>query len=295
MNKRSLAMACCLALAALGGCGNGEPVAADRYAGPDRLFDAVEANVAAAPGLLADLEIDHSRLAAAKNEPMPPSRVLLFSSPDLDRALLAENRLAALDLPLRVLAFESTSDRQARLIANSFAYVAGRHGLPRGSEAEAAYDAALAAALAGVDPAETAAFERDAMPSAGVITLDSPFDFSETKARVMAAIRAQDDTVEFGVIDYRARLRDQGVDIPPTSLVLFGGPAPGARAMRKAPTLGLDAFCQKLLVWQDDAGRVKVSFNDLLALAERQGVPRNLPLRIIALRLKRTFGGALEP
>ena len=42
--------------------------------------------------------------------------------------------------------------------------------------------------------------------------------------------------------------------IKPTTLILFGGPAPGAKAMNGAATLGLDAFCQKFLVWEDAKG-----------------------------------------
>jgi hypothetical protein len=41
---------------------------------------------------------------------------------------------------------------------------------------------------------------------------------------------------------------DVGIELPPTLLLLFGAPIPGAKAMADAPTLGLDASCQKLLV-----------------------------------------------
>jgi uncharacterized protein (DUF302 family) len=64
--------------------------------------------------------------------------------------------------------------------------------------------------------------------------------------------------------------------------------------MADAPTLGLDAFCQKLLVWEDESGAVQVSFNDLLAIAERQDVPKAVALRVINRRLGSTFSGALE-
>ena len=60
-----------------------------------------------------------------------------------------------------------------------------------------------------------------------------------------------------------------------------------------AVTLGLDAFCQKFLVWEDEQGRVFLSFNDLLALAERQDVPKRLPLRVINFRLNSVFSEAL--
>jgi len=64
--------------------------------------------------------------------------------------------------------------------------------------------------------------------------------------------------------------------------------------MNKSPTLGLDAFCQKFLVWQDDEGGVHLSFNDLLALADRQGVSKSIPLRVINYRLNNVFGEALR-
>ena len=77
-------------------------------------------------------------------------------------------------------------------------------------------------------------------------------------------------------------------------MILFGAPAPGASAMSDAPTLGLDAFCQKFLVWQNPGGQVYLSFNDLLALAERQDVSKSIALRLIDFRLGRTFREALE-
>ena len=64
--------------------------------------------------------------------------------------------------------------------------------------------------------------------------------------------------------------------------------------MASAPTLGLDAFCQKLLIWQDEGGTAHVTFNDLLALAKRQNVSGGLPLRVINKRLKETFSKAVE-
>ncbi len=128
----------------------------------------------------------------------------------------------------------------------------------------------------------------------GIVTLDSPFDFGETYSRVLEAINSQDDALVFETIDFQSQVRDVGVEIRPTSLILFGGPAPGAQAMRGAPTLGLDAFCQKFLVWQDDQQLVHLSFNNLLRVAERQEVSKNLPLRVIDFRLSRTFSDALS-
>jgi uncharacterized protein (DUF302 family) len=90
------------------------------------------------------------------------------------------------------------------------------------------------------------------------------------------------------------RSQAHGVVLNPMRLILFGGPGPGGKAMNFAPTLGLDAFCQKSLIWQDQEGNVHVTFNDLLALAARKKVAAGVPLRAINHRLKTTFSVTLK-
>lgn len=275
------------------GCSDPEPVAPSRYTEPDRLFAALDANVAASDMLEKIVEIDHSRLGAEAGSVMPPAKVLIFSSPELEAQLLGINPLIAIDLPLRVLAYESMSDGSSRVAFNSFEYLQSRYSLDDLIELEAVFDDSMAAVLRGVGPENLASFANDTMQPDGITTLDSPYDFETTVERLTAAIDAQDDTVWFGTVNFQARAKEQGIEIGPSRLLLFGGPAPGAKAMAEAPTLGLDAFCQKLLVWQDETGAVRASFNDLLAIAERQGAPKNLALRVINRRLAATFGDAL--
>ena len=83
----------------------------------------------------------------------------------------------------------------------------------------------------------------------GIVALDSPFDFKTIVQRLVSAIDGQDDTVWFGRVDFQERGVENGIELPPALLLLFGAPAPGAKAMAEAPTLGLDVFCQKLLIW----------------------------------------------
>ena len=279
----------------LAGCGGPEPVADERYEGSDSLFAILDDNVAASESLEKIVEIDHSRLGAEAGSVMPPAKVLIFSNPELEAKLLAINPLIAIDLPLRALAFESMSDGSSRVAFNSFEFLHARYGLGDLIELEALFDDTMAAVLRGVGPENLAPFANDGMQPDGITTLDSPFDFETTIERLTAAIDAQDDTVWFGTVDFQSRAQQQGIEIGPSRLLLFGGPAPGAKAMAVAPTLGLDAFCQKLLVWQDETGAVKASFNDLLALAERQEVRKSFALRVINYRLASTFESALEP
>jgi uncharacterized protein (DUF302 family) len=282
------------ALAALAGCGADEPVAPARYAAIDRLYDQLRAGVEASPDLDYVVNIDHSRLAGEQGVVMPPSHVLIASAPKLEAEMFAHKPLLALDLPLRALAYEAP-DEQAAVTYNRWAYIAARHGVDEVPQLAEAYRAAMEKIVNKVPPSSIRHFETDRMDTDGIITLDSEHDFETTVERTRAAINSQGDTVWFGEIDFQAQAAEFGIAVSPGRLLLFGAPGPGGKVMAAAPTLGLDAFCPKLLIWQGADGRVRVSFNDLLALAERQGVGLNIPLRVVDSRLSSTFEAATGP
>ncbi len=275
-------------------CDRNSPIEIDRYQSSDEFFEKIDSNIAKEPLLLKAFEIDHSRLGAQEESYMPPARVLMFSNKKLESELLKRNQLVGIDLPLRILAYETAPNGPSKIIYNSFDYLASRYGLSPFGVTRNLFEESLSLALSGIDPSDIATFSQDQMQPDGIVTLDSPFDFEKTYSRVLDVINSLDDSVVFGSIDFQSQVQDFGVDIPPTKLILFGGPSPGAKAMRNAPTLGLDAFCQKLLVWEDDQQVVHLSFNDLLRVAERHDVSKSIPLRVIDFRLNRTFTNALS-
>ncbi|WP_170287220.1 DUF302 domain-containing protein [Halioglobus maricola] len=268
---------------------------AERYQQSDGFVTKAIANIESNPDLQLVVDIDHSRLGHGAGSPMPPSRVLIFSDARLESELIQHNPLVALDLPLRVLAFESSSSQKSNVIYNAFDYVASRHRLTGDNIPELAerYGEAMSAAVVGLPQDALAVFANDNMQAEGIVTIESPYGFNETLSRVKTAIESQDDTVYFGEVDFQANAASVGVDLMPSHMILFGGPGPGGKAMAKSPTLGLDAFCQKFLIWQDQAGVVRLSFNDLLALARRQQVSIAPALRVINFRLNKVFEEAL--
>ena len=278
----------------LTGCDSGEPLTAERYTGPDALFLQLDQNVASADSLHKVVAIDHSRLGKEAGSKMPPARVLLFSNPVLETGLIKLNPLVAIDLPLRVLAFESQPGGESKVIFNTFGYLESRYQLAPSRDLDKQYSQSISKVLKGIDLGTITFFDQETMQSDGIITIDSPFDFQTTLEKVQAAIESQDDTISFGSIDSQQQAWAIGEEIAPATLILFGGPAPGAKAMKEAPTLGLDAFCQKFLIWQDENQQVHLSFNDLLALAERQAVSKSVALRVINHRLNTVFTEALE-
>ena len=266
----------------------------ERYKQSDVFFSQIESNVTASDSLEKIVEIDHSRQGFDAGSIMPPARVLIFSNPKLEAALVQQKQLVAIDLPLRALAFESTPGGSSKVVYNSYAFLESRYQLKPNRALEDAYKESFATALRSLESDQITHFEQESMQPDGITTIHSPFDFQTTLQKVEAAINFQDDTVNFGKVDFQARAHAVGVEIRPTTLILFGGPGPGAKAMSSAPTLGLDAFCQKFLIWQDEDQRVNLSFNNLLAMAERQKVNKSLALRIINSRLEKTFEDALS-
>ena len=294
MNLFKVLLASSLLVTSLAGCVDEEPVIPARYEQSDTLVSQIEANVLAAKSLNKVVIIDHSRLGQEAGSVMPPAKVLIFSNPALETTLVKENPLIAIDLPLRVLAYETEPGGDSKVIFNSIDYIESRYGLSSSSVLVNEFSETMALALDGIETHQLAYFEQNDMQPDGITTIDSPFEFQTTVDKVKAAIDSQDDTVSFGSIDFQAQAFDLGVEVKPMILILFGGPAPGAKAMSNAPTLGLDAFCQKFLIWQDNNDQVHLSFNNLPDLAERQDVSKSVALRVINYRLNKVFEDALS-
>lgn len=77
-------------------------------------------------------------------------------------------------------------------------------------------------------------------------------------------------------------------------MLLFGAPAPGGMAMVDSPKLGLDAFCQKLLIYENKSGDIMVSFNDITDFANLYYGRSTKPQQSINNRLLKTFKNAIS-
>ena len=233
------------------------------------------------------LSIDHARLARHAGSAMPPATVVMVRDPALEVRWLQADPDLALELPLRVLVHQRTPAPSAQVSRQNGAALLQRHGVRDGSLA-AQYDDSLVALLQSVP--STAVQSVPALKSTGdgIISIKSPLDRDGTLERVLEVIEAQSDTVLFDVIRFGAAGGTTALTEPVT-LVLFGGPGPGGRAMADAPLLGLDAFCQKLLIREQEDGQVVVRFNDLTWIAARQGVAVSPVLQAINTRLIKTF------
>lgn len=276
-------------VALLPSCGGQDTASDDVYRAVDELFDLVSTG---SSGFKVIAEIDHSRLAAAEGEVMPPARVIIFSDATVNTPILRLQPRAGLDLPFRVLAYAENDI--PRITYTTADFLQRRHGLGLGPELQQ-YQDQLLKAVAPIS--EDAIFELDTSrvgEGMGIVTLNSDYDFNQTINQLKDTILEESDTVWFGDIDYQKEAAAIGVDLPPLKLLLWGAPAPGAKAMREFPRMGLDAFCQKTLVYQPPGEAVLVIFNDMTALAKMHYGESALPHHVIARRMKKTLAGAVQ-
>jgi uncharacterized protein (DUF302 family) len=78
----------------------------------------------------------------------------------------------------------------------------------------------------------------------------------------------------FAVIDQSAEARGVGLELRPTTLVLFGNPVAGTAVMDAAPLAALD-LPLKVLVWAD-RDQTKISYLAPGALADRYALDPDL-------------------
>jgi uncharacterized protein (DUF302 family) len=105
------------------------------------------------------------------------------------------------------------------------------------------------------------------MAETGLVTIASNYTVRETIDRLVAGLEAKDITV-FARIDHAAEAASVGMTLRPTELLIFGNPKGGTPLMQAQQTIGID-LPLKVLSWEDAAGKVWLSFNDLGWLAQR--------------------------
>jgi uncharacterized protein (DUF302 family) len=105
------------------------------------------------------------------------------------------------------------------------------------------------------------------MSSNGLITVASRFSVSETLDRLTAAITSAGLLV-FARINHARNAEEVGLELRPTELLIFGHPKGGTPLMQDKQTAGID-LPVKALVWEDEEGKVWLTYNEAAWLATR--------------------------
>ena len=237
----------------------------------DTSFDNLDATVTANPNLRVILSVDHSGNAAANGLDLRPTKLLVFGNPNLGTPLMQRNQFAGLDLPQKVLFYEE-EDGTVLARYNSVEYLSSRHGLHGAPQLDI-----IRGALKGLVEGATGGEVQDANPNSihfreGVERRSSPYSFEETYNRLRDAINNNPNLRIVTEIDHAANAAGVGLDLNPTRLIIFGNPLVGTPFMQAEQSIGID-LPQKMLVVEDEYGRVYIAFNSINWLARhRHGI-----------------------
>ncbi len=101
----------------------------------------------------------------------------------------------------------------------------------------------------------------------GIISLRSSVPFMKTVSNLRIALERRGMAI-YASADHAANARAAGLELRPTQHFVFGFPEVESAIIERCPSLGLE-LPRKMAVWEDEAGKTWISYNDPLWLGRR--------------------------
>jgi uncharacterized protein (DUF302 family) len=108
----------------------------------------------------------------------------------------------------------------------------------------------------------------------GIVTIPSHQSVDQTVQTLEGILKAKGVKL-FALIDHSGEAEKAGMQMHPAKLVIFGSPRAGTPLMIASPSIAID-LPLKVLVREDAAGKVWVSYNAPSYLQARHGLPAEL-------------------
>jgi uncharacterized protein (DUF302 family) len=108
----------------------------------------------------------------------------------------------------------------------------------------------------------------------GITRIASQHSVDETVSKLEAILQAKSVKL-FAVVDHSGEAEKAGLKMPNTKLLIFGNPKAGTPLMLASPSVAID-FPLKILVAEDTAGKVWISYNSTSYLQQRHNLPTDL-------------------
>jgi uncharacterized protein (DUF302 family) len=104
----------------------------------------------------------------------------------------------------------------------------------------------------------------------GLIHMRSAYSVEETTKRIKADVETKGIKF-FTTIDQAKLAKDAGIELPPSTMVMFGNPPLGILFLTSQPDSGMD-WPVRVLVKQDKDGKVWAVYQDWKWVAKRYGI-----------------------
>jgi len=116
----------------------------------------------------------------------------------------------------------------------------------------------------------------------GIIQVASSHSVDQTVEKLKGILQAKGVTL-FALVDHSGEAEKVGMTMRPTKLLIFGNPKGGTPLMQAAPSTAID-LPLKILVAEDEQGKVWISYNSPEYLQERHGFPKELVTNIAVVK-----------
>ena len=225
--------------------------------------------------------VDHSAAAASVDMELPPTRVVFFGNPALGSPLMQRRRSVGIDLPQKLLVWEGENGT-TYVGYNTTPYLSTRHELPADIDQLQTINGALANFASSV-AGEAEAYRTELASvgntgdnlgsiagGSGLESVTSNEDFATTVSNLELVLEDRGFRVPF-VVEHSRAAAANDIELGPTTLFIFGNPNVGTPLMQLERRIAVD-LPQKMLVWEDDDGTVRLTYNNPAYVLNRHGV-----------------------
>jgi uncharacterized protein (DUF302 family)/uncharacterized membrane protein YidH (DUF202 family) len=116
----------------------------------------------------------------------------------------------------------------------------------------------------------------------GIVKVVSNHPVDQTVEKLKGILQAKGVAL-FALVDHSGEAEKVGMAMRPTKLLIFGSPKAGTPLMQAAPSIAID-LPLKILVAEDEQGKVWISYNSPEYLQERHDLPKDLLQNIAVVK-----------
>jgi len=240
----------------------------------DSTVSRLEAQLNQQDGISIFAKIEHHENAKRAGLKLSEKTVFIFGNPKQGSLLMQMDQVAGLDLPLKMLVHKE--DDKTIITYSSTNYLKKRYELKKAKNLKNIERALneIASKVSGNKVKKSGKFSLD--KHQGIKSEISEFDFETTYKRLFSALEDNPNLRIFSEIDHFKNGGNVDIGLRPTRLIVFGNPEIGTPIMLESAKIALE-LPVKILVWRDEAGVVKISYNDPAFLAQRFKLTTNIP------------------
>jgi uncharacterized protein (DUF302 family) len=117
----------------------------------------------------------------------------------------------------------------------------------------------------------------------GIVNKPSKHSIEPTVEALTNILKSKGVAV-FALIDHSGEAEKVGLKMRPTKLLIFGNPKAGTPLMLASPSSAID-LPLKILIWEDNQGKVWLSYSSPEYLKERHELPQELMQNIAIIEM----------